>query len=105
MRINRQLMEFSRNSVTIMTIDLYSLHNKRSQSQRPYHTYTETAALASHPCPNRIQNLPPRVSHPFPNLSIIYVIHGYAMLCFQVQRTPIVHAWGSCSNSHKSEVW
>src|SRR6218665_571438 len=78
------------------------LSNKRSQSQRPYHTYTETTA---HPCPNRIQNLPPHVSHPFPNLSILHVIHGYTMLCFQVQRTPITHAWGFCCNSHKSEVW
>src|SRR6218665_981331 len=90
------------------TLILGSTHcsssNKRSQSQRPYHTYTETTALASHPCSNRIQNLPPHVSHPFPNLSIIHVIHGYAMLCFQVQRTPIIHVWGFCSNSHKSEV-
>jgi len=80
------------------TLILGSTHcsssNKRSQSQRPYHTYTETTALASHPCSNRIQNLPPHVSHPFPNLSIIHVIHGYAMLCFQVQRTPIIHTWG-----------
>src|SRR6218665_1036831 len=52
--------------------------NYRSQSQRPHHTYTETTALASHPCPYRIQNLPPNVglSHPFWNLSIIHVIHG-----------------------------
>src|SRR6218665_3373757 len=49
--------------------------------------------------------LPPHVSHPFWNLSIIHVIHGYAMLCFQVQRTPIIHAWEICSNSHKPEVW
>src|SRR6218665_2479710 len=33
--------------------------NKRSQSQRPHHTYTETTALASHPCPYCIKNLPP----------------------------------------------
>src|SRR6218665_1420709 len=56
------------------TLILGSTHccssNKRSQSQRPYHTCTETTALASHPCSNRIQNLHPRVSHPFPNLSI-----------------------------------
>src|SRR6218665_2952133 len=52
--------------------------NKRSQSPRPRHTYTETTALAFHPCPYCIQNLPPHVSHPFWNLSIIYVIHGYA---------------------------
>src|SRR6218665_3994500 len=26
------------------------------------------------------------------------------MLCFQFQRTPIIHAWGHCCNSHKSEV-
>ena len=25
------------------------------------------------------------------------------MLCFQVQRTPIIHAWGFCYNSHKIE--
>src|SRR6218665_1132676 len=79
--------------------------NKRSQSKRPYHTYTETTALASHPCPYCIQNLHPHVSHSFWNLSIIHVIHGYAMLCFQVQRTPIIHAWGFCCNLHKSEVW
>src|SRR6218665_1037949 len=36
---------------------------------------------------------------------LIHVIHGYAMLCFQVQRTPIIHARGFCCNSHKSEVW
>src|SRR6218665_3374375 len=78
---------------------------KRSQSQRPHHTYTETTALASHPCPYCIQNLLPHVSRPFWNLSIIHVIHGYAMLCFQVQGTPIIHAWGFCCNSHKSEVW
>src|SRR6218665_3565943 len=78
--------------------------NKRSQSQRPHHTYTETTALASHPCPYCIQNLPPHASHPFWNLFIIHVIHGYAMLCFQVQRTLIIHAWGFCCNSHKSEV-
>src|SRR6218665_1264713 len=53
--------------------------NKRSQSQRPHHTYTETTALASHPCPYCIRNLPPHVSHPFWNLSIIHVIHGYAI--------------------------
>src|SRR6218665_2963582 len=53
--------------------------NKRSQSSRPHHTYTETTALASHPCPYCIQNLPPHVSHPFWNLSIIHVIHGYAI--------------------------
>src|SRR6218665_3228000 len=34
-----------------------------------------------------------------------YVIHGYAMLCFQVQRTPIIHTWGFCAVIHKSEVW
>src|SRR6218665_858794 len=79
--------------------------NKRSQSQRPHHTYTETTALASHPCPYCIQNLPPYVSHLFWNLSIIHVIHDYAMLCFKGQRTPIIHAWGFCCNSHKSEVW
>src|SRR6218665_1086438 len=79
--------------------------NKRSQSKRPYHIYTETTALASHPCPNLIQNLPPHVSHPFPKLSIIHAIHGYAMLCFQVQRTPIIHARRFCNNSNKSEVW
>src|SRR6218665_3404469 len=92
------------------TLILGSTHccssNKRSQSQKPYHTYTETTALASHPSPNRIQNLPPHVSHPFPNLYIIiHVIHGCALVCFQVHRTPIIHAWGFCSNSHKSEVW
>src|SRR6218665_3977915 len=59
--------------------------NKRSQSKRPYHTYTETTALASHSCPYCIQNLHPHVSHPFWNLSIIHVIHGYAMLCFQAR--------------------
>src|SRR6218665_3573528 len=59
--------------------------NERCQSQRLHHTYTETTALASHPCPYCIQNLPPHVSHPFWNLSIIHVIHGNAMLCFQVQ--------------------
>src|SRR6218665_2949019 len=48
-----------------------------------------------------IQNLPPRVSHPFWNLSIVHVIHGYAMLCFQVQRTPIIHAWGFCCTNLK----
>src|SRR6218665_622425 len=58
-----------------------------------------------HPCPYCIQNLPPHVSYPFWNLSIIHVIHGYAMLCFQLQRTPIIHAWRFCCNSHKSEVW
>src|SRR6218665_2203239 len=68
------------------------------------HTYTETTALASHPCPYRIQNIPSHVSHPFWNLSIIHVIHGYAMLWFQVRRTPIIHEWRSCCNSHKSEV-
>src|SRR6218665_1784889 len=73
--------------------------------KRPYHIYTETTALTFHPCPNLIQNLPPHISHPFPKLSIIHAIHGYAMLCFQVQRTPIIHAWGFCCNSHKSEVW
>src|SRR6218665_2052533 len=52
--------------------------NKRSKSQRPHHTYTETTALASHPGPYCIQNLPPPVSHPFWTLSIIHVIHGYA---------------------------
>src|SRR6218665_189546 len=79
--------------------------DKRSQSQRPYHTDTETTALVSHPCPYRLQNLSPHVSRPFWNLSIVHVIHGYAMLCFQVQGTPIIHAWGFCCNSHKSEVW
>src|SRR6218665_570990 len=73
--------------------------NKRSQS------YTETTALASHRCSYCIKNLPPHLSHPFWNLSIIHVIHGYAMLCFQVQRTPIIHAWGFCYNPQKSEVW
>src|SRR6218665_1369744 len=43
--------------------------NKRSQSPRPRHTYTETTSLAFHPCPYCIQNLPPHVSHPFWNLS------------------------------------
>src|SRR6218665_3899716 len=69
------------------TLTLGSTHwcsfNKISQSQRPYHTYTETTALASHPCPNHIQNLPSRVSQPFPNLFIKHVIHGYAMFCFR----------------------
>jgi len=53
--------------------------NKRSQSQRPHHTSTETTVLASHPCPYHIQNLPPHVSHPFWNLSIIRVIHNRAL--------------------------
>src|SRR6218665_954655 len=52
--------------------------NKRSQSWRPHHTYTETTALASHRCQYCIQNLPPHVSHPFWNLSID-VIHGCAI--------------------------
>src|SRR6218665_1525332 len=78
--------------------------NKRSQSQRQHHTCTETTALASHPYLYRIQNLHPRVSHPFWNLSILHVIHGYAMLCFLFQRTPIIHAWGFSCNLHKSEV-
>src|SRR6218665_3901722 len=75
-------------------------YNKRSQSQRPHHIYTETTTLASHPCPNRIQNLPLHVSHPFWNLSIIHVVHGYML-----QRTPIIRVWGFCCNSHKSEFW
>src|SRR6218665_3420075 len=81
------------------TLILGSTHccssNKRSQSQRPHHldhTYTETTALASHSYSYRIQNIPPRVSHPFWKLSIIHVTHGYAMLCFHVQKTPIIHA-------------
>ena len=47
----------------------------------PHHTYTATPALASDPCPCRIQNLLPQahVSHPFWNLSITHVIHGYTM--------------------------
>ena len=41
---------------------------------------------------------------------LMYHVHSgtspsYAMLCFQVQRTPIIHAWGFCCNSHKNEVW
>src|SRR6218665_1002156 len=91
------------------TLILGSTHccssNKRSPFQRPHRTYTETTALASHPCPYRIQNLPPHVSHPSWNLSIIHVIHGNVMLCFQAHRTPIIHAWGFCCSSHKSEVW
>src|SRR6218665_2739133 len=35
--------------------------NKRSRPQRPHRTYTETTAMASHPCPYCIQNLPRRV--------------------------------------------
>src|SRR6218665_1950199 len=58
--------------------------NKRSQSQKPHHTHTETTALASHSCPYCIQNLPPHVSYPFWNLSFIDVNHSYTMLCFQV---------------------
>src|SRR6218665_281527 len=49
--------------------------------------------------------LPLHVSHPFWYLSIIHVIQGYAMLCFQGKRTPIINARGLCNNSHKSEVW
>src|SRR6218665_1639366 len=35
------------------------------------------------------------------------IIHGYAaaILSFQYQRTPIIHALGFCCHSHKSEVW
>src|SRR6218665_1033068 len=79
--------------------------NKRSQFHRPHHTHTETTTLASHPCLYRIQNLSPHVSHTLFNLYITHVIHGYAMLYFQVQRTPIIYAWGFCYNLHKSEVW
>src|SRR6218665_3618524 len=39
-----------------------------------HHSYTETTALASHPCPYRIQNLPPHVLHLFWNLSNTRVI-------------------------------
>src|SRR6218665_133361 len=67
--------------------------NKRSRPKRLNHAYAETTALALHPCPYRIQNLPPHVSHPLWNLSIIHAIHCYVMLCFQVQRTSIIHAW------------
>src|SRR6218665_3492476 len=72
------------------TIILGSTHscssNKRTKFQRPYHTYTERAALASYSCPNCIQNLPPHVSHPFPNLSIvpIYLIIIIIIFVFQI---------------------
>src|SRR6218665_1433253 len=58
--------------------------NKRSQSQGPHHAYTETTALASHICLYCFQNLPPHVSHPLWNLSIIHVVHSYAMLCLKL---------------------
>ena len=58
--------------------------NKRSQSQRPHHAYIEKTALASRSCPYYIQNLSPRVSFQFWNLSIIHVVQGDIMLCFQV---------------------
>ena len=59
-----------------------------------------------HPCPYCIQNLAHHVSHPFWNLSILHIIHGYSTLCFQVPMTStIIHTWGFCCNSHKSEVW
>src|SRR6218665_311907 len=67
--------------IHITTLILGSTHccssNKRSQSQRPHHNYTETTALASHPCPYRIQNLPPHVSHPFWNFSVIRSCHPW----------------------------
>src|SRR6218665_228829 len=60
------------------TLILGSTHccssNKRSQTQRPLHTYTEITTLASHPCLYCIQNLPPHVSHSFWNLSIIHAL-------------------------------
>src|SRR6218665_1231722 len=62
---------FIHTTTLILGTTLCCSSNKRSQSQRPHHTYTETTALASHPCPYCIQNLPPHVSHPFWNLSII----------------------------------
>src|SRR6218665_1916046 len=95
---------FIRTTTLILSSAYCRSSNKRSQSQRPHHTDTETTALVSHPGRYRIQYLPD-VLHPFWKLSIIHIIHGYAMLCFQVQKTPITHAWGFCSNSHKSEVW
>src|SRR6218665_2146786 len=80
--------------------------NKRSRSQ--LETMHITPKLPWLPIHARIAskiNLPPHVLQSLCNLSIVHVIHGYAMLCSQVQRTPIIHAWGFCSNSHKYEVW
>jgi len=72
------------------------LPNKRSQSQRPHHAYTETTALASHPM-YRIQNLPPHISYPLWNLSTLHVIHGYAMFCFQLG--------GLLSSTQFAQIW
>src|SRR6218665_1302311 len=86
-------------SVLHRLIKDFSPRNHITPKLKPLHW------LPMHSCPNRIQNLHPHVSHPFWNLSIIHFIYGYAMLCFQVQRTPIILGRRFCCSWHKSEVW